>query len=171
MIRWRMICWSQFSFSSFFLLLFLASCAQCRSLKCPDGKPCSDRPPVVLSKLMHLQSQVFIHHSCRFWCLVLFTVDLFVSAARDRTGRGYNVACSIVLCFYIYPRLQNAWVTLLKSSQHVSVSIMISNVCMKCAAVLVLSLVLLWVCVKIHVTWEEAHSHCCYTITILNFFI
>ncbi|XP_017329679.1 group XV phospholipase A2 [Ictalurus punctatus] len=49
MIRWKMGCLSQLGFFVFLLLLlFLASFAQCRSLKCPDGKPCSDRPPVVL---------------------------------------------------------------------------------------------------------------------------
>ncbi|XP_026802250.1 group XV phospholipase A2 [Pangasianodon hypophthalmus] len=50
MIRWKMNCFSQLGLLLLLLLLllFLASFAQCRSLKCPDGKPCSDRPPVVL---------------------------------------------------------------------------------------------------------------------------
>ncbi|TSQ92628.1 Group XV phospholipase A2 [Bagarius yarrelli] len=44
MIRWKMISFSQIGL----VLLFSASFAWCRSLKCPGGKQCSNRPPVVL---------------------------------------------------------------------------------------------------------------------------
>ncbi|KAI5616183.1 group XV phospholipase A2 [Silurus asotus] len=93
MIRWKMSGFSQLGLLLLLLvLLFTSPFALSRSLKCPGGKSCSNRPPVVLSDLGNqleakLDKPSVVHYICYKKTVEYFTLwlnlELLVPVAID----------------------------------------------------------------------------------------